>query len=135
MSPHDEQSRELLAAAGRDEVTFRILRRDAEAPLETALFHAQQALEKGLKAALVCEGVVFRRTHDLLALSELATAHGLIIPTGHDLLARLAPYAVEFRYLGVAAPKVSLDEAGCAVEAMMAWVRVQVGVDPENKKP
>ncbi len=72
MSPHDEQSRELLAAAARDELTCRILRRDAESPVEATLFHAQQTLEKGLKAVLVSRGIVFRRTHDLLELLELA---------------------------------------------------------------
>lgn len=133
MNPYNEQARELLAAAVRDEVTFRILRRDAEAPMETTLFHAQQAVEKGLKAALVSEGIIFRRIHDLLELRELATAHGLDVPIGGDLLARLAPYAVEFRYLGVVAPKVSLDEAQCAVAALMAWARAKVGVVDEAK--
>jgi HEPN domain-containing protein len=126
MNPHSEQSRELLAAAVRDEVTFRILLRDAEAPMETTLFHAQQAVEKGLKAALVSKGIVFRRIHDLLELRELAAANGLDVPTGVDLLARLAPYAVEFRYLGVVAPRVSLDEAQCAVDVLMAWARAKV---------
>ncbi|MFZ4537464.1 HEPN domain-containing protein [Propionivibrio sp.] len=127
MSPHDEQARELLAAAGRDEVTFHILRRNGEAPVESTLFHAQQALEKGLKAALVSEGIIFRRIHDLLELCELAKAHGLSVPTERELLARLAPYAVEFRYLGVTAPKVSLDEARTAVEELMAWARAKIG--------
>lgn len=126
MNSHSEQSRELLAAAVRDEVTFRILRRELEAPMETTLFHAQQAVEKGLKAALVSKGIIFRRIHDLLELRELAAANGLDVPVAVDLLARLAPYAVEFRYLGVLAPKVSLDEAQYAVEVLMAWARAKV---------
>lgn len=65
MSMPDDQAAELFAAARRDCVTYRILRRDAEAPLETTLFHAQQVAEKAIKAVLVQHGIVFRRTHDL----------------------------------------------------------------------
>ena len=134
MSPREiaaEQAFELLAAAARDEITFRILRNASEAPAETTLFHAQQAIEKGLKAALVSAGVVFRRTHDLLELLELANAQNLVVPVERALLARLAPYAVEFRYLGVAAPKVSLDEADAAISVLMAWVRSLVDANKE----
>ncbi|MFC5301281.1 HEPN domain-containing protein [Azospira restricta] len=129
MNPREiaaEQAQELLAAAARDEVTFHILRKASEAPLETTLFHAQQAVEKGLKAVLVSAGVVFRRTHDLLELLDLAGAQKIAVPLERTLLARLAPYAVEFRYLGTAAPKVSLEEADAAVDALMAWARLQV---------
>lgn len=133
MNLHDEQSRELLAAAARDALTFRILRRNSESPRETTLFHAQQTFEKGLKAVLVSRGVVFRRTHDLLELCELATIHGLAVPCELDLLARLAPYAVEFRYLGLTAPKVSLDEADKAVQAIMAWAILQVAAEQGNE--
>jgi HEPN domain-containing protein len=133
MSLHDEQSRELLSAAARDELTCRILRRDAESPVEATLFHAQQTLEKGLKAVLVSRGIVFRRTHDLLELLELAKANGLVVPADYALLARLAPYAVEFRYIGVTSPTVSLEEAQVAVDAIMTWARAQIGVDEGNR--
>ena len=134
MSPREiaaEQALELLAAAVRDEITFRILRKASDAPEESTLFHAQQAIEKGLKAALVSVGVVFRRTHDLLELLDLASTANLVVPVERALLARLAPYAVEFRYLGVAAPKVSLDEAESGVNALMAWVRSMVDANKE----
>jgi HEPN domain-containing protein len=121
MSPFDEQAGELLAAAERDLVTYRILRRDASAPLETTLFHAQQALEKQFKAVLVGRGVVFPRTHDLYQLHDMALKNGVSVPVAAELLVRLAPYAVEFRYLGVKAPDVSLAETDLAVETMVGW--------------
>jgi len=62
-----DEAQRLLAAAELDRVTFTILARDAQAPAEIALFLAQQALEKGIKAVLAARGVVFRRTHDLIA--------------------------------------------------------------------
>ena len=119
MTLSTKQAQELDRAAKRDYKTFLILRESGEAPLETTLFHAQQALEKILKAALVEQGVVFRRTHDLVELANLATAHRIDPPVAMELLIRLGPYAVEFRYLGVNSPLVSLEEAATAVEAMM----------------
>jgi HEPN domain-containing protein len=123
MSSHSEQAAALFEAAQRDRQTFRILLRDPESPLETTLFHAQQALEKGLKAALVAEGIMFPRTHDLLELFDLAANNGLQVPLARDLMARLGPYAVEFRYLGVIAPEVSREEASMAVESFMGWLK------------
>lgn len=121
MSPLLEQARELLSAARRDQKTLRVLVKDPESPLESELFHAQQAIEKAIKTALVCANVIFRRTHDLLALSELADTHGIAIPLPHDLLLRLGPYAVEFRYLSVRVPEVDIDEARIGVDTAIDW--------------
>ena len=107
-------------------MAFTILARDAQAPAEIALFLAQQALEKGIKAVLAARGVVFRRTHDLLLLESLALAASLTLPVSHDLLARLGPYAVEFRYLGAAVPAVSLAEAAAAADALLDWAAAVV---------
>ncbi|MCX8087022.1 MAG: HEPN domain-containing protein [Rhodocyclaceae bacterium] len=123
MSRHDEQAATLIAAAERDHQTFQILSRDPSSPNETMLFHAQQALEKALKAVLVAKGVIFPRTHDLLALSDLAAGNDIEVPIARDLLTRLVPYAVEFRYLGVMAPEVSREEAAGAVTACLAWAK------------
>lgn len=120
-----EQALALLEAAGKDALTLRILRQAPDAPLESTLFHAQQAIEKALKAVLVAAGVLFRRTHDLLELMELAHANGLALPVERELLARLAPYAVEFRYLGAVAPEVTVDEAAAAVASTMAWAMAE----------
>ncbi|MHB1358075.1 MAG: HEPN domain-containing protein [Rhodocyclaceae bacterium] len=128
MNAPDDQAVELFAAARRDRVTYRILRRDAEAPIETTMFHAQQVAEKVIKAVLVQHGVVFRRTHDLIELLDLAGAHSIEVPVIRDLLLRLGPYAVEFRYLGVRAPEIGAEEADKAVASLMAWVSTVLGI-------
>jgi len=71
--------------------------RGATAPW-TVTFHAQQAVEKHLKAALVIEQVVHPRTHELERLSSL-------LPSDWDLpdqetLSGLSLYAVAGRYPG-----------------------------------
>ena len=116
-----DEAGQLLAAAERDRRALVILSRDPEAPAEIALFLAQQALEKCIKAVLAIHGIVYRRTHDLLLLESLARDAALTLPVAHDLLARISPYAVEFRYLGSSAPAVSLIEAQAAVDAAVSW--------------
>lgn len=91
--------------------------------MEIILFHAQQAAEKYIKAVLVLRGIIFRRTHDLVELNELASKNDIAVPVDQELLMRLSPYAVEFRYLGVAAPEVVPEEAERAIQTLLAWAR------------
>lgn len=123
MNPQPDEAAQLLGAGERDRTGFRILNRDAEAPEEIVLFHAQQAAEKFIKSALASHGVVYRRTHDLFELWNVATQNSLIIPADPGLLARLGPYAVEFRYLGILAPTVSRTEAEALIETLREWAR------------
>jgi len=61
-------------------------------------FHAQQAVEKFLKAVLVARGKVFTPTHDVARLAQTLEATGAALPVTIDVLKRLNPYAVAFRY-------------------------------------
>jgi len=65
-----------------------------------ATFHAQQCIEKYLKALLISRQVVFPRTHDLAALGYLSEQAGIILPIDDDALELLTTYAVETRYPG-----------------------------------
>ncbi|MBC8446023.1 MAG: HEPN domain-containing protein [Chloroflexi bacterium] len=82
-----------------------------------ACFHAQQCAEKYLKALLVFRGHVFPRTHDLLALSDLCTLAGVIVPIAPDELDRLSACAVQVRYPG---DEPTLEEARRAMEIAKA---------------
>jgi HEPN domain-containing protein len=61
-------------------------------------FHAQQAVEKALKAAIASHDSDFPFTHDIGLLIQLCQDAGLELPT--DLLEadRLTPYASAIRY-------------------------------------
>lgn len=76
-----------------------------------------------IKAVFALNGVTYRRTHDLAELNDLAARSGIAVPVDRELLVRLGPYGVEFRYLGAKAPKVSLAEAETAVETLLTWAR------------
>lgn len=65
-----------------------------------ATFHAQQCIEKYLKALLISRQVDFPRTHDLAALGYLCKQAGIILPIDDDALELLTVYAVETRYPG-----------------------------------
>lgn len=67
---------------------------------DAVCFHAQQCIEKYLKALLVEANVPFPRTHDLLALLVLAAPEYPAITALQADLARLAPYSVSIRYPG-----------------------------------
>ena len=48
-----------------------ILKLGEECPTDTVCFHAQQCVEKYLKAFLVLEGIDFPKTHDIEVLTAL----------------------------------------------------------------
>ena len=93
-----EAARLLLAKARQDEYVLTQFVTDAAAADETFGFHAQQAAEKLLKAALLANGVVYPRTHRLGDLLDLGYDHGLPLPEEFEELNRLTPFAVEYRY-------------------------------------
>ena len=80
---------------------------------DAVCFHAQQCVEKYLKACLQEANVSFRKTHDL---SELLNQALSIDPEWDSLrtdLNSLSAFAVEYRYPGESA---TIDEAREALE-------------------
>lgn len=87
-------------------------------------FHAQQAVEKWLKAVLAARGVGFERTHDLDRLIELVESDGLVLPVAIDQLSVLSEYAVPFRYDDpIEAEPLNRREVLADVQAVGAWAR------------
>ena len=62
-------------------------------------WHAQQAAERALKAALVLDGIDFPFTHDLNALRNLLPASWTVRAENVDM-AELTEWAVQARYPG-----------------------------------
>jgi HEPN domain-containing protein len=93
-----EHAREMLTLAQRD---FKALQGmlDAETFADEIFgFHAQQAVEKALKAWLTLVGVEYPRTHDLEELLELLEERAEpILGVFYDLI-DLTDFAVQFRY-------------------------------------
>jgi len=98
MKPHIEEALLFLRLAGRDIKAFEVLSKDPEVHSTVACFHAQQAVEKSLKAALFSHEIEFGRTHDLIQLTYLLRGRGISVPVSDDDLRRLNPFAMTFRY-------------------------------------
>lgn len=111
----------LLEAAQQDLAACQVL---ANAPaIGEAMvgFHAQQAVEKALKAVLSAQGIAFRRTHDLVTLLDLLQDNHLAAPPGAEWLDELNPYAVEARYGTVTPTGFDRVQVVNAVIQVMAW--------------
>jgi HEPN domain-containing protein len=75
------------------------LKLGARCPTDTVCFHAQQCVEKYLKAVLVLEGIDFPKTHDLETLLSLVPAASRP-DLSNEEEARLTEYATSARYPG-----------------------------------
>lgn len=115
-------SREELALA-------RVIALRADGPARLVCWHAQQAAEKALKAALIIDGVTFPRTHNLISLRALLPAV-LSAKLGTRELAELTQWGTESRYPGdwdepsaeAAAAMIDVAEIVVAAVAESAWL-------------
>ena len=78
---------------------------------DAVCFHAQQCIEKLMKAALIHQGVLPPKTHDLIQLSELLTFQDAAWKPNIRDLRFLNQAAVGFRYPGDAADYDEAEEA------------------------
>lgn len=69
-------------------------------------FHAQQAVEKALKVALVLADIDFPRTHDLRELVEIADEANVEVP-GSIQEALATPWAAQLRYEMLESPSTA----------------------------
>lgn len=90
------------------------------------IFHAQQAVEKAIKAVLVLNEVPFGRTHDLVEPGYRAEEAVSDLPFAIDRLIRLNPYAVAFRYGEPAVDLLEPEPAEEVVASVMDWVDARI---------
>lgn len=98
---------------------------DEDISSEIIGFHAQQAIEKLLKALLIAKIIPFRRTHDLGELIDLCSEHGIDVPDELYDIDDLTPFAVEYRYDVFTPPNKELFSRSKALEhvkAVHSWV-------------
>jgi len=82
---------------------------------DAAGFHAQQCIEKYLKALLQFKKIPFLKTHDLLTLSGLCSKQFPEFEVYKKQLAYLNQFAITFRYAGESADK---EKARYAINTM-----------------
>jgi HEPN domain-containing protein len=108
-----DHAQALLNKAANDLVAARATLSTGQA-LDTVCFHAQQAVEKSLKAILALHEIEYPWWHDLGELFELVRPLASELIPFENQMFRMTPYAVEARYDEEFEP--SLDEASEAFE-------------------
>lgn len=91
-------ARVLARKADDDSRAMRLLAPNPEISDEIVGFHAQQAVEKWLKAVMALHGLEEARIHDLGRLLEILGEAGVDLPPSADHLDDLSIYAVPLRY-------------------------------------
>jgi HEPN domain-containing protein len=119
-----DRARVLARKADGDEKAMRLLAANTEIDDETVGFHAQQAIEKRLKAVLSTNDVPFEPKHPLAPLLELLAGAGIEAPPGSDWIDDLTIYAVPLRYEQLLdAEPLDRDSVVTLVEEVGGWSR------------
>lgn len=129
-----EHARALLARAEDDLYVVRRLQTDADAPGWVLGFHAQQAVEKALKAVLSGAGQAYPRTHNLTMLAELLRGLVIDLPPDVETFGSLTPYGVVLRYedLAVDAPaSPNATEFEAVVARTLTWAQARLNLKLE----
>ena len=126
MATSIDLAKRLLDAADNDELMARSL-----LPIEGVTdagsgFHAQQAVEKSIKAILAVKGIEFPFIHDLERLGELCRESGVALPSTLDGVQKLTPFATLERYGSEEPGSLDRDKALEWAAAAVEWARRQV---------
>ncbi len=94
-------TQEWMIKSLHDLETAHIIADSLNGPLDTAIYHCQQAAEKSVKGWLAAKSVEFEKTHDIRRLVKQA---GQVLSDFSQLATAaevLTPYASAFRYPGL----------------------------------
>jgi HEPN domain-containing protein len=116
-----DQALRFIKIADREIKAFDALKSLPNIELPTVCFHAQQAVEKILKAILVLHGDDPTRTHDLNKLAYALLDRNINLPLPIEELSKLNPYAVIFRYDDMEIELISRQEATQIILTVREW--------------
>ena len=127
MPPELEEVKRWLEKSLRDISTVRKLLSGDKPETDIAAFHAQQAVEKLLKAYLVFRRIEFEKIHDLgVLLDQCAGQDGEFASLREDV-SPLTAYAVAYRYPGPADPsQADVEQALRVVERVREFVITRI---------
>ncbi len=124
-SPADrDHARALLAMARKDLRALAGMENPETFADEIVGFHAQQAIEKALKAWLAALGKEYPLTHEIDRLLALLDDEGCDV-TPFRTLDRYTSFAVAFRYEALGGEASGLDRAEAVRDARAVFERVQ----------
>lgn len=128
--------REWLTKALHDLQTARIVANAVDGPLDTAIYHCQQAAEKSVKGWLTADNAVFEKTHDIRHLVRQAAG---VLPefSRFTVVAEvLTPYVSAFRYPGLTNdPMPSREEFDEALQHAQTIYDFVLNLLPKEARP
>jgi HEPN domain-containing protein len=89
-------------------------------------FHAQQAVEKSIKAVLAAHDIEYGKTHQLNYLVGQLTENGLDLPSSVIEADELSPWAVEFRYETDSEPPLDRLTTLRLIEDIWGWANAVI---------
>ena len=119
----ESQFDSLVGLAKRDAAALRLLSTD-EYLLSPAFFHAQQAIEKVLKAVLSAKGVNYPLTHDLILLKEALRRVDVVCPAPDSMLKLLTPFGVQAQYDEDIGAAQHMADIIASVDQSLSWCEV-----------
>lgn len=123
-------ARQLLEFAAADQLAARTLA-SADGITDAIVgFHAQQSVEKALKAVLASREIDYPFTHDLDGLIELCAASRIDVPAELDGVDSLTPYGVRWRYGTVVPTALDRDQALRWAAYAIDWASRLLGARP-----
>jgi len=91
-------------------------------------FHAQQAIEKWLKAVIAFRGLQEERIHDIGRLVQILEKAGIELPERADELDELTIYAVPLRYGELLdLEPLDRDATVALLDGVESWAMAQLG--------
>lgn len=132
MADRHDLARELLERARDDERAATALLSADEVSDAIIGFHAQQAVEKALKAALAAVGAQFPFTHNLAVLTQLCEDANLLLPDPLLKADLLTPYATQLRYGAAPAGTVGREQAVNIAHGATGWAAGILGIDSHS---
>lgn len=121
-------------AAGDEKILFRLID-DDDIPDDGLGFHAQQAVEKMIKAVLAHNEVSYERTHNIAYLLNLLDEADIPKPDRADDLPNLSPWAAELRYSRRPEDVPDRPEMRSLVEGTKTWAESQLKGDYDSTFP
>ncbi|MGA2539993.1 MAG: HEPN domain-containing protein [Verrucomicrobiota bacterium] len=129
-------TRDWLTKATHDLQNAQIVSAAADAPLDTAIYHCQQAAEKSLKGWLAWRGITLVKTHDLIQLVAEAADVTPDFVKFEQAAEILTPYVSAFRYPGLTdEPMPSRAEFDAALQHAQAIYDFVLNLLPKEAKP
>jgi HEPN domain-containing protein len=122
-----DHARALMRVAARDFDALKAMCDNTAFADEVVGFHAQQAIEKSLKAWISALGGTYPFTRDIAQLLRALDDLGQDV-SGFDELARYTDFAVQFRYEEIICPEDALDRAAALADVHALFGHVKAAI-------